>query len=223
MPTPKTCQRIGCRHPIPERRKYYCSEYCRMAVHRGWHGSTAKKHGPKKWVPEAIEMLHNYYGMHSPAEVATRLSNAFGVEFTRTAVIYKASQLGLKAAEATGFLCIADAAREIGTTTNALSKYLRDAGLKTTGRGRHRYLPPDVYEHVKARYSPAPEPVMTVAKAARLLGLSEDAVYRWYKLGHIKGYKVGRYLEVSEAEVRRKIAERARARAHARNQEAESA
>ena len=158
------------------------------------------------WSEKAVEIMHGHYGKMRADALAKLIHAKTGQRFTPRAVEAKAIALGIQARDASGGICIADAAREAGISHACLSRYIRQHGIKVEGTGRFRFITLEDMERVKAAYPRITEPVVTPEQAGRMLCLTPGTVRKNARTGLLRAYHWGTrvLIPVSALEERRK-------------------
>ena len=75
-----------------------------------------------RWPPQAVELLHDWYGLMEADEIARRLTKRFGKTFTENAVWKRAGRDNLTAATAQGMITLSEAARQLGLSQKAVKE-----------------------------------------------------------------------------------------------------
>lgn len=158
------------------------------------------------WTPDAVELLHQYYGMYTVPSIAKIINHKMGTSFTRAAIERRARVERLSVRTAQGDLIVADAARELNVKVGLLHKYLSRHKVKTYGFGAFRYIPHEEFKRVQMafneQYSEPPEPTMGTTEVARKLHYDVDYVRVLIMQGKLRGYRYGRFWLVSEQSVK---------------------
>lgn len=165
----------------------------------------------KRWTDAEDERLYALSGVFPAVTIAAQLTTEFGRPITARAVSQRSRRLRLDPSMAHGDMTIADVAREIGIPQATIGTFLRLRKLKTTGRGKFRFVPPDVVDLLRRKFPAEREPMISTTEAGERLGYTFAGIIYQIKIGKIRASRYGRLWRVPIAEVDRLIGERARA------------
>jgi len=161
-----------------------------------------------RWTREMDDMVYDYYGTHTAAEIASRIKARFGANVSVNSVHKRANALGIDREVATGDLTVPDAARLLKMGRTRAFNLVRRLGLKTYGKASARYLPEAEFKKLEAYWAAEnpnglPERVMLLSQAAKRLHFDPQTLRRAIKEGRMRGYLRDRRFWIPVIEVER--------------------
>lgn len=156
-----------------------------------------------RWPEEAIERLHQLYGVYSVEEVTNRLNREFSRAWTPLAVWKKADREGLKVVDAQGLLTLSETARQLGVPKKNVLRWVKRLGIKPTGRSVVQYIEDRDVERLRAAIGRPSADTVSTLEAARLLGVCQATVLKRIRLGNLRAFRIGKLWRVDASQLQR--------------------
>jgi hypothetical protein len=147
---------------------------------------------PKRnWTPQEEDVIEQLYGLEKPETIQKRILKETGSPRSIAAIIVRAQRLGLDHRTAPGEFTVREAAEELGVTMALLYHRIGRGLIRSTGRGRCRFIPIEEMERLQQEFPTPPARSMTRPEAMRALGYGEAHMSRLLIAGAIRAVKRG--------------------------------